>query len=138
MTDLQMGPLGDGREQELVDLWNSCGLVVSHNPPLVDIAFARSSQESDILAGTLDGRIVASAMVGNDGHRGWVYYVAVVPDQQGKGYGAEIMAAAETWLHSRGVRKVHLMVRPTNRAVIAFYERLGYERSPVTVMQRWL
>lgn len=137
-TALKIISLPDGREQELADLWEACSLVVSYNPPLDDIAFARSGKESDILAGILDDRLVCSVMVGHDGHRGWLYYVAVIPDQQGSGFGAMIVAAAEAWLRARGVRKVQLMVRPTNSRVLAFYEHLGYEPSPVTVMQRWL
>jgi ribosomal protein S18 acetylase RimI-like enzyme len=138
MTDLAITPLPEGREQDLADLWTACNLVVSYNPPLADIAFARAGQESEILVGLRDERIVASALVGHDGHRGWLYYVAVAPDLQGEGYGARIVAAAEGWLRDRGVRKVQLLVRPANARVLGFYEHLGYERSPVTVMQRWL
>ena len=138
MTDLLVTPLPEGREQELADLWTACNLVVAYNPPLDDIAFARAGAESEILVGLRDDRIVASVLVGHDGHRGWLYYVAVSPDLQGEGLGAQIVAAAEGWLRERGVRKVQLLVRPTNTKVLGFYEHLGYERSPVTVMQRWL
>lgn len=86
----------------------------------------------------LDERIMCSVLVGHDGHRGWLYYVAVTPAQQGHGFGATIVAAAEEWLRARGVRKVQLLIRPTNVKVRAFYKHLGYETSPVTVMQRWL
>lgn len=138
MNNVIIAPLADGREQELADLWTTCNLVVSYNPPLADIAFAREGEASDILVGMEDDRIVASVLVGHDGHRGWIYYVAVAPDRQGTGLGAHIVQAAEEWLRDRGVRKVQLMVRPTNTKVLGFYEHLGYERSPVTVMQRWL
>lgn len=138
MTDIQIMPLPDGREQELADLWAACGLVVSYNPPLEDIAFARSSKEAEILVGMLDEHIACSVLVGHDGHRGWLYHVAVTPDQQGNGFGTAVMAAAEEWLRARGVRKVQLLIRPSNVKVRAFYEHLGYETSPVTVMQRWL
>ncbi len=140
MSELVIVPLPQGKEQELADLWAACNLVVSYNPPLDDIAFARagSSDASDVLVGIDDDRIVASVLVGHDGHRGWLYYVAVAPDRQGDGLGAEIVNAAEGWLRERGVRKVQLLVRPTNTKVLGFYEHLGYERSPVTVMQRWL
>ncbi len=138
MKDLHISPLPEGREQELADLWEACGLVVSYNTPLDDIAFARSSREAVILVGTLDERIVCSVMVGHDGHRGWLYYVAVIPNRQGNGYGAAIVVAAEAWLRDRNVRKVQLLIRPTNAQAISFYEHLGYDTSPVTVMQRWL
>ena len=136
--DLTILPLPDGREQELAALWAACDLVVPYNPPLDDIAFARAGAASEVLVGLRDDRIVTSVLVGHDGHRGWLYYVAVAPDLQGEGLGARIVEAAETWLRERGVRKVQLLVRPTNAKVLGFYEHLGYERSPVTVMQRWL
>ncbi|HEU0164270.1 MAG TPA: GNAT family acetyltransferase [Thermomicrobiales bacterium] len=138
MTDIRILSLPDGRDEELAALWEACGLVASYNPPLEDIAFARQSLDAEILVGIRDDRIVASTLVGHDGHRGWLYYVAVSPDQQGTGLGAKIVAAAEEWLREKGVRKVQLLVRPTNTKVLSFYEHLGYETSPVTVMQRWL
>lgn len=138
MSDLVITTLPDDRDQEIADLWTACGLVVSYNPPLDDIAFARQSTDAEILVGTQDGRIVATTLVGHDGHRGWLYYVAVAPDLQGSGFGAEIVHAAEAWLKERGVRKVQLLVRATNTKVMSFYDHLGYETSNVTVMQRWL
>ncbi len=74
----------------------------------------------------MKGRIVASAMIGEDGHRGWVYYVAAAPECQGAGLGKSIMTAAENWLRERGVWKVQLLVREGNERVRRFYERLGY------------
>ncbi len=77
-------------------------------------------------------------MVGHDGHRGWVYYVAVDPEVRRPDLGRAIMRAAEDWLRERGAVKVQLMVRATNSEVIEFYERLGYKSEEVTVMSRWL
>ncbi len=122
----------------VVDLWRACGLVATYNPPEADFEFARDKPASDVLVGRTGEIIVDSVLVGHDGHRGWIYYVAVSPAHQGSGFGAEIVAAAEQWLTDRAVRKVQLMVRSTNTKVLGFYDRLGYERSEVTVMQRWL
>ena len=77
-------------------------------------------------------------MVGDDGHRGWVYYLAVAPSARGAGLGAQLMAAAEAWLSGRGVPKLNLMVRTENKAVIAFYSAQGYALSEVTVLQKSL
>ncbi|SMH59525.1 GNAT family acetyltransferase [Azospirillum agricola] len=122
----------------VVALWTACGLVVPWNDPAADIALALSRPNSTILLGTLDGGIVASAMVGHDGHRGWIYYVAVDPAHQKRGYGHRMVEAAERWLAEAGMPKVQLLVRETNQRVLAFYERLGYATSPVTMMQKWL
>lgn len=119
-------------------LWAETGLTTWYNDPVVDLARASGKWNSEVLTGTIGGRVVASVMVGHDGHRGWLYYVAVAPEAQHRGYGARLVAAGEAWLRERGIPKVQLLIRETNSAVRGFYEHLGYERSPVTVMQKWL
>ncbi|WP_434618906.1 GNAT family acetyltransferase [Azospirillum sp. B2RO_4] len=122
----------------VVALWTACGLVVPWNDPAADFALALSKTSSTVLAAVADDRLVATAMVGQDGHRGWIYYVAVDPALQGRGLGRRMVAEAEDWLTAAGMPKVQLLVRETNQRVLAFYERLGYARSPVTMMQKWL
>ena len=122
----------------VVALWRQCGLVTSYNPPEVDFDFAIGKVGSDILVAREGGSILGSVLVGHDGHRGWIYYLAVQPERQQQGLGRLLVESAEAWLRDRGVRKLQLMVRETNQQVIGFYEAIGYERSPVTVMQRWL
>ena len=77
-------------------------------------------------------------MVGHDGHRGWVYYVAVDPDRQGSGHGRAIMNAAEDWLRQAGIAKLQLMVRPDNTKVQAFYELIGYDEQERIIYAKWL
>ena len=128
----------------VVALWQACGLVRPWNPPEGDIAFVNRSGHGQIFVAAVgpsndgDEAIIGSIMVGHDGHRGWVYYVAVDPQHQGSGLGSRLMQAAEAWLTARGVRKLELMIRETNAAVAAFYTALHYEREPVSVMSRWL
>lgn len=136
--ELRIEPIGETDPECVAALWRACGLVVPHNPPLADIAFAAGRTASDILLGFAGDELVASVMIGHDGHRGWLYYLAVAPNVQRSGVGARMVEAAEAWLRDRGVRKAQLMVRESNAGVIGFYERIGYERSPVVVMQRWL
>ncbi len=122
-------------------LWRACDLVVSYNPPAHDIAFCRASQNSELFVAVTtdgDGAVVASVMTGHDGHRGWLYYVAVDPAMRGESLGRQMVAHAEDWLKSLGVRKVNLMIRETNVAVRAFYESIGYCVEPRTAMARWI
>ena len=98
----------------------------------------RRGPNATILVGRTGGALVATAMVGHDGHRGWVYYVAVDPDMQGKDFGRAIMAAAEDWLRQQGVEKIMLMVRPDNTKVRAFYDKLGYETQERVIYAKWL
>ena len=113
-------------EVSIVDLWRRCGLVVPHNDPLRDIARNREVEHAWLLVGESDGAIIATCMVGYDGHRGAINYLAVDPDHQRKEYARELMAEAEARLTRVGCPKINLCVRTTNTGVVAFYERIGY------------
>jgi ribosomal protein S18 acetylase RimI-like enzyme len=120
------------------ELWTAAGLTRPWNDPLADFDRAIAGATSTVL-GLRDGsELVGTVMVGHDGHRGWVYYLAVADSHQGRGLGSALMAAAEQWLRSRGAVKVQLMVRESNRDVVAFYARLGYQQDEVSVLARWL
>ncbi len=121
-----------------VALWERTGLTRPWNDPAADVDRAIGGPASAVLGAMGAGSLVATAMVGHDGHRGWVYYLAVDPGQQGRGLGRSMMGAAEAWLHDLGVVKVNLMVRHTNPEAVAFYERLGYADAETTVLARWL
>lgn len=112
--------------EAVVLLWAAAGLLRPWNDPRQDIQFARQNSNSTIIVGIEDETIVASAMVGHDGHRGWLYYVASAPSRRGRGLGRMIVEASERWLAEHGVWKVQLLVRAGNDPVEAFYEKLGY------------
>ena len=103
-----------------------------------DIALARRRPNSTILIGRDGDAIVATAMVGHDGHRGWVYYVATDPERRAKGYGRSIMNATEDWLRAAGIPKLQLLVRPENAGVAAFYQSIGYGEQQVLFFTKWL
>ena len=142
MTDpippLAIRPIGDADVEGVIALWQTCGLTRPWNNPAADIAMARREPRAAVLIGSLGDAIVATAMLGNDGHRGWVYYVAVDPDHRGKGYGRVIMHAAENWLRAAGVEKLQLLVRPDNADVKVFYQSLGYSEQERIVLAKWL
>ncbi|HTV89204.1 MAG TPA: GNAT family acetyltransferase [Stellaceae bacterium] len=128
----------DRDEAALIALWDTCGLSRPWNPPAGDIALIRRTGHGEILVAADGDEIVGSVVVGHDGHRGWVYYLAVAPTLRRGGLGRRLMRMAEAWAAARGVRKLELMVRDSNEAVAGFYERIGYAREPVLVMSRWL
>ena len=122
----------------LTTLWEACGLTRPWNDPNDDIDRAVATRDATIRVGYLGDRLAGSVMAGHDGHRGWVYYLAVDPSQQGRGLGRELMEEAGLWLLSRGAPKLELMVREGNDRAAKFYEALGFERQPVTVYGKWL
>ena len=121
----------DADVQAVVDLWTVCGLKRAWNDPLQDIQLARRGGHSTVIIGEVEGRIVASVMVGHDGHRGGLYYLSVDPAFQKRGFGKLIHDAAVAWLRARGVWKINLLVRSDNAGVAGFYESLGYAVNPV-------
>ena len=135
---LLIAPVTDADVEPLVALWERCNLTRPWNDPRDDIAFARKSPSSVIMVGRFGGKPMASVMVGHDGHRGWVYYLAVDPAIRKSGFGRMLMTAAEDWLRGRGVLKIMLMVRPDNEAVREFYEALGYSEQKRVIYARWL
>ena len=138
MSALSISPITDADVAAVIALWQRCGLTRPWNDAAGDISFVRRGANATILVGRADGAIVASAMVGHDGHRGWVYYVAVDPEHQKKDFGRVIMAAAEDWLRSQRVQKIMLMVRPDNTSVRAFYDKLGYQTQERVLYAKWL
>lgn len=115
---------------EAVALWETCGLTRPWNDARAD--FARAT----VLGCKRDGVLVATVMVGDDGHRGWVYYLAVAEGARGQGLGRAMMAAAEDSLRARGCPRLNLMVRSDNAAVRGFYAALGYRTAEVAVLQK--
>jgi ribosomal protein S18 acetylase RimI-like enzyme len=133
-----IAPLGPDDIPALVALWEACELTRPWNDPQRDARLAIEGATSTIL-GLRDGEaLIASVMVGFDGHRGWVYYLAVAPDRRREGLGRQLMAAAEAWLRDRGAPKLQLMVRTSNEAALGFYEALGLERQDVATLGRFL
>ena len=135
---LSIAPLDDSDIAAVTALWERCGLVRPWNDPAADIALARKGTNATVLTGRDGNAIVATAMVGHDGHRGWVYYVATDPDHRGKGHGRAIMQAAEDWLRQTGIEKLQLMVRPDNSKVQAFYQSIGYGEQQRIIFAKWL
>jgi ribosomal protein S18 acetylase RimI-like enzyme len=136
MPELEIRAARDRDIEDIVSLWHAVGLTVPHNDPYEDIRFCRSSRHGVVLLGTVSGVLVASVLVGHDGHRGWIYYVAVDPDHQRQGHGTSILAAGEAWLTVRDVPKVQLMIRECNTRVRAFYDAHGYAEEPRLVMSK--
>mgnify|MGYP000147274439 CR=1 FL=1 len=130
--------IGDADVDDVIVLWRRCGLTRPWNDPAADIALARRSENSTVLVGRESGAIVATAMVGHDGHRGWVYYVAVDPGHRKKGFGRTIMDAAEQWLRAAGLPKLQLSVRHENAQAGAFYQSIGYEEADTIVFAKWI
>jgi len=119
-------PFRDSDRSAVIDLWNEVGLVVPWNDPEKDIARKLSVDPTTFFVGEVGEQLMAALMVGYDGHRGWVNYLAVSPSHRRRGYASQLMAHAESVLLAAGCPKLNLQIRGTNTQVIRFYEALGY------------
>lgn len=124
---LTIRPFRDEDEPGITSLWEIC---FPDNPPrsapAVMIAQKRRVQRELFLVGLVGDRVVATAMGGYDGHRGWLYAVATDPGFRRRGFGRALIHAVEQALAQLGCPKLNLQVRATNASVVAFYRALGY------------
>ena len=132
-------PFRAADEEAVIALWRACDLVRPQNDPRKDIARKlRVNPEWFLVGEDAAGRIVGSVMVGYEGHRGWINYLAVEPSRQRTGRGRALMAEAERLLRAAGCPKINLQVRSRNAGVIAFYERIGFGRDEVVSLGKRL
>ena len=125
---MQIRPYSESDESAVAALWRKVFPgAPAWNHPETDIQRKLSVQRELFLVALIDGELVGTAMGGYDGHRGWVYYVAVSRRYRRRGIGTALMKRVEEGLLRLGCPKINLQVRTSNQEVVAFYEQLGYE-----------
>ncbi len=122
----------------LVLLWQECGLTKHWNDPHKDIERKLKDPVGGLFVVRDQESLVASVMLGYDGHRGSVYYLAVHPSYQGRGLGRLLMAYCDTFLLALECPKINLYVRDSNLKVLGFYDHLDYVVDPSVVLGRRL
>ena len=126
-SDLQVRPFRASDEEAVLELWTACHLIVAHNDPRKDIRRKLQVNPEWFLIGEWENQIVATCMVGYEGHRGWINYLAVSPGRRRRGIAARLITEAERLLRQADCPKINLQIRSTNLPVIEFYERLGFK-----------
>ena len=117
----------DADEQGVIALWREVLPDDSpHNEPARSLRNKLAVDRDLLMVAVEGGAVVGAVMGGYDGHRGWVYSLAVKPEHRRCGIGSGLVRQLEGALAGRGCLKVNLQVRVTNAAAVAFYERLGY------------
>jgi len=134
---IEIGEAAASDAEAVIALWHECGLTRPWNDPQQDFDRALAWPASTILVARDGEALLGSAMIGYDGHRGWVYYLAVSPAHQRSGLGRRIMEAAADWLRDRGAPKIQLMVRTSNAATLDFYAALGFERQETVTLGKF-
>ena len=135
---MQVRPYQDSDEAAVIALWEAAGLTRSWNDPRKDIERKRSVQREWFLVGAHGGDVNASIMIGYDGHRGWINYLAVSPAHRLRGHARTLMREAERLLAAAGCPKINLQIRSSNASVIEFYKSIGYAQDDVVSFGRRL
>ena len=111
----------------VIFIWEQCDLVRNWNNPNFDIQRKLNFQKELFFVGLLNDEIIATAMFGYDGHRGWLNYFAVLPNFQKRGFGKQLMTFGEMALIEKGCPKLNLQMRNDNTKAINFYQKVGYK-----------
>lgn len=135
---MRIRPYAAGDETAVIELWDKCRLTRPWNDPRKDIARKLAVQPELFLVGVLGEAIVATAMAGYEGHRGWVNYLAVSPEHQRRGLGKTLMREVEKRLMERGCPKLNVQVRAADGEALQFYRRLGYAQDEAVALGKRL
>jgi ribosomal protein S18 acetylase RimI-like enzyme len=140
MTALEMyiRPFSTFDQEAVIALWRGCGLTRPWNNPAKDIERKLKVNPELFLVGIIDGGVVATAMAGYEGHRGWVNYLAVDPVYQRQGLGRQMMLKVEELLLGLGCPKINIQIRTDNAAAMAFYRALGFKKDEAVSMGKRL
>jgi ribosomal protein S18 acetylase RimI-like enzyme len=125
-------------QDAIVDLWRKCNLTVPQNDPVEDIRRKLVFQPELFFVALFGGKVIGSIMVGYEGHRGWLNYMAVLPEHQRHGYGRKLVEKAVDELKRLGCLKVNLQIRRSNVSVIEFYKHLGFKDDDVVSLGKKL
>jgi ribosomal protein S18 acetylase RimI-like enzyme len=125
-------------QEVVVDLWKRCSLVVPQNDPVEDIRKKLDFQPELFFVALCDDRVIGSIMVGYEGHRGWLNYLAVLPDFQRNGYARRLVEKAIDELKKLSCLKVNLQVRRSNISAVEFYKHFGFEEDDVVSLGKRL
>jgi ribosomal protein S18 acetylase RimI-like enzyme len=118
-------------ERAVIDLWDRCDLLRPWNNPVKDIGRKLRVSSDWFLVAVVRNKVVGSIMIGYDGHRGWINYLAVDPSLRRQGVGRRLMQQAEELLRNAGCPKINLQVHSGNQQAAEFYARLGYLQDDV-------
>jgi ribosomal protein S18 acetylase RimI-like enzyme len=127
MKGLSIAPFVIEDTDAVLDVWQQTGLPGARVNPRAAIQKKLKFQPESFFVGRLDGKLVTTVMAGYDGHRGWLYMLAVLPAYQRRGIGSAMAEHAENWLRQLGCTRVKLQVEPGKPGPVEFYRRLGYE-----------
>ncbi len=123
---------------EVLALWTQAGLRLSQSDSREAIKH-KLERDADLFLVAVEASTIVGVVMGTyDGRRGWINHLAIAPQQQRQKLGTRLMQEVERRLQQTGCAKINLFILPMNAAVQTFYQRLGYQRDEMIVMEKWL
>lgn len=117
----------EGDHDEVVALWEKCfSYPAAHNSPALSIRRKTALDDGLFFVFCPKKRVIGTIMAGWDGHRGWIYSLAVDPGYRMQGIGKKLVNFAIEELRKRDCPKVNLQVMPENSGVAGFYKKMGF------------
>jgi ribosomal protein S18 acetylase RimI-like enzyme len=137
---MQIHPYVDSvHRAQVIQLWELVfAYTTAHNDPALTIDQKLCAKDGLFFVATREDTVMGTAMAGFDGHRGWLYAIAVRPDVRKWGVGSALVRHAEQALAEKGCCKVNLQIVTSNQTTIGFYEKLGYQVEPRISMGKLL
>lgn len=136
--DLEIREFTGADTEAVIEVWRRSGLLHPNNDPAKDIRRKLRVRPDLFLVGTVGPAIVATIMIGYEGHRGWINYLGVLPGHRRRGHARRMMAEAERLLRLEGCAKINLQVRTANAAALSFYGKIGFSRDDVVSLGKRL
>ncbi|WP_346659647.1 GNAT family acetyltransferase [Pseudomonas sp. RIT-PI-S] len=121
----------DRHRMAVIGLWKEVfGYQTAHNAPSLAIDKKLAVADGLFFVALAGTEVIGTVLAGYDGHRGWLYSVAVHPAHRRHGVGAALVRRAEHALVAAGCVKINLQIIESNEGVTPFYEALGYITEP--------
>lgn len=112
---------------QVIEIWTSVfGYRDPRNNPSLVIDNKLFVDDDLFFIAMEDGQIVGTTMAGYDGHRGWIYSMAVIPEKRKSNIGTELLKHTENELKKLGCVKINLQIYKDNEIVKEFYLKNGY------------
>ena len=116
----------------VIALWQRAGLqTVKPTGRDSRSEFEKQLQHGQIVIGLEDGgKLIGVVVATNDTRKGWINRIAIDPDYRRRGYGEELVHAAEAALSELGLKIMAALIEDYNQASLALFNKLGYGPHP--------
>lgn len=136
MKGLEIRPFEIEDTDGVLAVWTSVGMMREGRNQRDDIQKKLRHSPDSFFIGVCEGVVAAAVIAGYDGHRGWIYRLAVRPEFQRRGIGSAMVEHAESWLRQQGCPKMKLQIEPQRADIVEFYRKLGFETQELINMSK--